>query len=375
MIEDKIYYLGLSQKNSTPCHNMSTMKQLERLKHIYGLLSHTPQTIDSLQSALKLLGAEVSNRQLYRDLEDVGNYFLRDQERLELRNQEFNKKLYVINRHNGAGTINNYDIDSYFINKLVIPLGILEGRKSSIDKFRDIFANYLNSSRVEHNANWDGSSMLNTHFNEIVFDEQFQEKFNQILWSVSNHRAMEIVSCKGDSVSMYRSISFPFIFHPLKVIYHRGSFFVAGIIESSKRCLVLDLYQISEFKLSNQSFPFKKENAILNRNLKNRFGVGQSINDDVYDVIIEFASLTGEFVKSHLWHHSQRFELLDNGNFRMHLKCGINRELIGWIYMWMGHAKIIQPQILKDYHREQMNSIREVNQSDRMVYNDLRQPD
>lgn len=375
MIEDKIYYLGLSQKNSTPCHNMSTMKQLERLKHIYGLLSHTPQTIDSLQAALKSLGAEVSNRQLYRDLEDVGNYFLRDQERLELKNQEFNKKLYVINRHNGAGTINNYDIDSYFINKLMIPLGILEGRKSSIDKFRDIFANYLNSSRVEHNANWDGSSMLNTHFNEVVFDEQFQEKFNQILWSVSNHRAMEIVSCKGDSVSRYRSISFPFIFHPLKVIYHRGSFFVAGIIESSKRCLVLDLYQISEFKLSNQSFPFKKENAILDRNLKNRFGVGQSINDDVYDVIIEFASLTGEFVKSHLWHHSQRFELLDNGNFRMHLKCGINRELIGWIYMWMGHAKIIQPQILKDYHREQMNSIREVNQSDHVVYNDLRQPD
>ena len=96
MIEDKIYYLGLSHQNSTPCHNMSTMKQLERLKHIHGLLSHTPQTIDSLQSALKSLGAEVSNRQLYRDLEDVGNYFLRDQERLELKNQEFNKKLYVL---------------------------------------------------------------------------------------------------------------------------------------------------------------------------------------------------------------------------------------------------------------------------------------
>lgn len=375
MFEDKIYYLGLSRKYSTPCHNMSTMKQLERLKHIYSLLSHAPQTIDSLQSALKSLGAEVSNRQLYRDLEDVGKYFLRDQERLELKNQEFNKKLYVINRHTGAVTINNYDIDTYFLNKLVIPLGISTCRKSSLDKFRDIFANHLNSSRVEHNSNWDGSSMQNTHFNEIMFDDQFQEKFNQILWSVSNHRAVEIISCKGDSVSMYRSISFPFIFHPLKILYHRGSFFVAGIIEASKRCLVLDLYQMTGFKLSNQSFPFKKENSILDRNLKARFGVGQNINDEVYDVIIEFASLTGEFVKSHVWHHSQTFELLPNGNVRLHLKCGINRELIGWTYMWMGHAKIIQPQILKDYHMEQMNSIREVNQSDQLVYNDFRQPD
>jgi len=375
LIEDIIYYLGLSGEKSPPCHNMSTMKQLERLKHIYGLLSYAPQTIDSLQSSLKSLGAEVSNRQLYRDLEDVGNYFLRDQERLELKSQEFNKKLYVINRHNGAGTINNYDIDTYFLNKLVIPLGISNGRKSSLDKFRDIFANHLNSSRVENNSNWDGSSMLNTHFNEIMFDDHFQEKFNQIIWSVSNHRSVDIISCIGDSVSMYRSMTFPFAFHPLKVLYHRGGFFIAGIIESSKRCLVLDLYQISAFKLSNQSFPFKKEMSILNRNLKDRFGVSQNINDDVYDITIEFASLTGEFVKAHIWHHSQMFELLSSGNLRMHLKCGINRELIGWIYMWMGHARIIQPQILKDYHMEQMNSIREVNQSDRLVYNDFRQPD
>lgn len=351
------------------------MKQLERLKHIYGLLSHTPQTIESLQSALQALGATVSSRQLYRDLDDVGNYFLRDQERLELKNQEFNKKLYVINRNNGAGTINNYDIDTYFINKLVIPSGIAQARKSSNDKFRDIFANYLNSSKVENNSNWDGSSMLNTHFNEIVFDEQFQEKFNQILWSVSNHRSIEIISCKGDSVSMYRSVSFPFVFNPLKIIYHRGSFFVAGMIELSKRCLVLDLYQITEFKLSNQSFPFKKEISGLDRNLKGRFGVGQNIDEEIYDVIIEFASLTGEFVKAHTWHHSQTFEPLPNGNLRMQLKCGINRELIGWIYMWMGHAKIIQPQILKDYHREQLNLIEKVNQSDALIYNDFRQPD
>lgn len=374
MIEDKIYYLGLSRKYSTPCHNMSTMKQLERLKHIYGLLSHSPQTIDSLQSSLKMLGAVVSNRQLYRDLEDVGNFFLRDQERLELKNQEFNKKLYVINRHNGASAINNYDIDTYFINKLVIPAGVAIARKSSLDKFRDIFANHLNSSRVENNSNWDGSSMLNTHFNEIVFDKEFQDKFNQTLWSVSNHRSIEIIACKGDSVSMYKSITFPFVFHPLKVIYHRGSFFVAGMIESSKRCLVLDLYQITEFKLSNLSFPFKREMAILDGNLKARFGVGQNINDEVYDVIVDFASLTGEFVRAHTWHHSQQFEPLPNGNLRMHLKCGINRELIGWIFMWMGHVKIIQPQTLKDYHKEQLALILKASQSDELVYNDFRQP-
>ncbi len=323
---------------------------------------------------LKALGAVVSNRQLYRDLDDVGNFFLRDEERLELKNQEFNKKLYVINRNNGAGAINNYDIDSYLINKLVMPAGIAKGRKSSHDKFRNIFANHLNSSKVENNANWDGLSMLNTHFNEIIFDEQFHHKLNQVLWSVSNHRIMEILSCTGDSVSMYRSLTFPFIFHPLKIVYHRGSFFVAGIVESSKRCLLLDLYQISEIKLTNQSFPFKKELSIIDKNLKARFGVSQNINDEVYDVVLEFASLTGEFVKAHTWHHSAKYQTLANGNLRMHIECGINRELIGWIFMWMGHVKIIQPEILKEYHREQLDSILKASLADPLTYNDFRRP-
>jgi hypothetical protein len=351
------------------------MKQLERLKLIYGLLSHSPQTIDSIQNALQALGTVVSNRQLYRDLDDVGNYFLRAEEKLELKNQEFNKKLYVINRNNGASTINNFDIDTYFINKLVIPAGIAIGRKSSLDKFRDIFANHLNSSKVENNASWDGLSMLNTHFNEIVFDQQFQDKFNQILWSVSNHRAIEIIACKGDSVSMYKSISFPFLFLAMKIIYHRGSFFVAGMVDGSRKCLVLDLYQITTFKLSNQTFPFKKEMAVLDKNLQGRFGVSQNINDEIYEVILDFASLTGEFVQAHTWHHTQRFEMLPNSNVRMYLNCGINRELIGWVYMWMGHVKIISPDVLKEYHHEQLESIHVAYNSEVLTYNDFRQPD
>lgn len=354
---------------------MSTMKQLERLKHIYKLLSHAPQTIESLQTALQALGAVVSNRQLYRDLEDVGNYFLRDEERLELKSQEFNKKLYVIDRHNGAGTINNYDIDTYLINKLVIPAGVTIGRKSSLDKFRDIFANHLNSSKVENNTSWDGLSMLNTHFNEIIFDTQAQDKFNQLLWSVSNHRSIEIVACKGDSVSMYRSLIFPFVFHPMKIIYHRGSFFIAGIIESSKKCLVLDLYQITSFKLSNQTFAFKREMALVDKNLLGRFGVSQNINDKLYDVLVEFASQTGEFVRAHIWHHSQQFETLANGNVRMSLKCGINRELLGWLHMFMANVKILEPALLKQYHQEQIDAMIKTEQTNVLVYNDPLRPD
>lgn len=351
------------------------MKQLERLKQIYLLLSYEPQTIESIQSALKAQGAKISNRQLYRDLEDVGTYFLKADERLDQKYQEFNRKVYLINKNTSAETIDDYDIDTYLISRLIIPAGIRLGRKSSLSKFKTLFSVHLNNSKVEYNSNWDGISMLNTHFNEIAFNEQFQVILNEMLWSVANHRSIEVTSYSGDSVSLYRSLTIPFIFQPLKILYHRGSFYVAGLIASSRRCLVLDLAQVTGYKLSNQSFPFKKELGLIEKNLNGRFGITQNINDEVYDVILEFSTITGEYVMSHIWHHSQRQEMAVNGNLRVFFTCGINRELLGWIYMWMGNVKIIQPEILKTYFCEQFKLIQKAYSSDYLAYNNISQPD
>jgi predicted DNA-binding transcriptional regulator YafY len=354
---------------------MSTMKQLARLKQIYMMLSHSPQTIESIQIALQELGTAVSNRQIYRDLVDVGQYFLRGKEKLEQKNQEYNRKVYCIISDNDGETINNYDIDSYLLTKLVMPVGIERGRSQSMLKFRTIFAKHLSGSKIEQNSNWNGISMMNTHFNEIPFDQDFQSRLDQILWSVSNHRAIEITSYTGDSVSIYRSVKFPFVFQPMKLLYHRGGFFVAGLIESDKRCLVLDIYQINAYKLSNTTFPFKKELPMIEKNLQDRFGITQNISQMVYDVILEFSSTTGKYIEAHIWHHSQRYEVLPDGNLRVHFKCGINRELLGWIYMWMGNVKILEPQILKDYFCEQIKLIHKAYDAKHLDYNNISQPD
>jgi predicted DNA-binding transcriptional regulator YafY len=354
---------------------MSTMKQLARLKHIYLMLSHFPQTIESIQAALQEFGATVSNRQIYRDLDDVGQYFLRGEEKLEQKNQEYNRKVYCITSSIKGETLNSYDIDTYLISRLVLPVGIERGRSQSMLKFRKIISEHLSSGKIEQNSNWNGVSMMNTHFNEIPFDQSYQSKLDQILWSVSNHRALEITAYTGDSVSIYRSVSFPFIFQPMKLVYHRGSFFVAGLIESDKRCLVLDVYQINSYKLSNTTFPFKKELSLIEKNLQGRFGISQNISEKVYDIILEFASTTGTYVAPHTWHHSQRYEVLPDGNFRVYFKCGINRELLGWIAMWMGNVKIIEPQILKDYYCEQIKLIHKAYNSKHLDYSNISQPD
>lgn len=354
---------------------MASVKQLDRLKHIYNALNGTPQTIESLQQNLISIGITISSRQLYRDLDDVGLYLLRDGERLEQRTLEFNRKLWLINKNTDAEAINNYDIDTYLIGKAVVPIGLLKGRRESLQRIQNLLANHLNNSKIENNANWDSNSLTSTHFNEVPYNKDFQVKLDEILWATSNRRSMEVLSYRGDSVSLYKSITFPFVFNPLKFIYHRGSFFVAGIIASTKQCLVLDAFQISEYKLSNNNFPVKKQLLDLERNLSNRFGLSHNMDEKVYRIILQFAFITGQYIQTVHWHHSQKFEKSQNGNWKVSLTCGINRELLGWIFHWMGNVKIIEPSILKDYYEEQLKLIHKAHDGENINYSNITQPE
>ena len=349
------------------------MKQLERLKYIYSALSVSPQTIESLQNSLKNNAVTVSNRQLYRDLNDVGHFLLRDGERLEQRSLEFNRKVWLLNKDTDAISLTNYDIDTYLMGRATMPIGLINGRGDSIKKIQALLANHFSNSKIEYNANWDGTSIVSTHFYEITAGKHLQNCLSEMIWAASHRRSVEIISYDGDAVSLYKSLQFPFKFNPIKLIYHRGSFFVAGTIAATKQCLVLDTIQIKDYQLSNETFPVKQVLLSLEKNLRNRFGVSQNVDDDTYQMILEFNATTGKYVQTFFWHNSQKFEELSNGNCRLTFTCGINRELLGWIYQWMGDVKIIEPAILKYYYEEHLKLIQHTQYSD-VFYSNITQP-
>ena len=94
---------------------------------------------------------------------------------------------------------------------------------------------------------------------------------------------------------------------------------------------------------------YNKLSSILEDELSKRFGVSENINSKVYEIVLEFSMSTGEFVSRFFFHHSQEF-CIHNGVMRMHLRCGINRELVGWLFTWMTNVRIISPQKLKDLY-------------------------
>ncbi|MET4080671.1 putative DNA-binding transcriptional regulator YafY [Pedobacter sp. UYP30] len=41
----------------------------------------------------------------------------------------------------------------------------------------------------------------------------------------------------------------------------------------------------------------------------------------------------------------------------MKMECGINLELVGWLFQWMGNVKIVEPTILKDLYQQQLDKM------------------
>jgi hypothetical protein len=59
----------------------------------------------------------------------------------------------------------------------------------------------------------------------------------------------------------------------------------------------------------------------------------------------------------------------------MEFQCGINRELIGWLFFWMYNCRVVKPQILKDYYDSAANEIvKTSNPNNPLVYKNLFTP-
>jgi len=118
--------------------------------------------------------------------------------------------------------------------------------------------------------------------------------------------------------------------------------------------ILLAIEQIVELKILNSKFSRTNIEPFLEKRLKENFGVTHNIDDELYDIVIEFAKETGDFVSRHTWHPTQNFKVLKSGNYLMTMHCGINRELIGWIMMWMSNARVKGPKTLQNMVADKM---------------------
>ena len=297
------------------------MKQTQRIKYIYDLLSVSKHSYETLLIAFSKKKVAVSLRQLQRDIKDL-ELFLDKDERL------------VKNR--GKGKILELEI------KKITTVNSQTFVEASI------FKTPIDKKDIETKV---------TFFNEVIL----------------KNTSLRIDKIHNDATSFnaeFKDSSFTLF--PLKIIYHNSDYYLGCYIKKTNEYGIFEINQLVEYRTLTRFKQYDYDKLIVGFNTyaKTLFGVTKNIDDNIYKIKLEFSSVTGSYIETFVWHHSQKLKRKDN-TIIMTLKCGINRELVGWIFMWMYNVRIVEPPELQDYYNSTIKKIQQLNKNDMLLYRNI----
>lgn len=328
----------------------------ERLLKIYGRLKRGPVTISVIKDWAARNDMKISARTFYRDLKELEHSLMMDGEKLVVTEGEKNRKVWKIEYNDSHDRLDDFDINSYLLFKNFMPLPVVLSRKNSLNKIENLFYKHYSKSRFENFVTNAGQQIVGSHFYELEIVDNYHQTLNDAVWSVQNKREIEIASVDFDYTSIPFSQPFPVVLLPVQILYHRGVVHLSGFTKESNQLIILALEQIKKYRLTNEMFDNRPLLLELKRLMSRRFGITENTDDEVYDIEIEFSTLTGTFVKGQHWHPTQKFIQLPDENYLMTMRCGLNRELVGWIFQWMSNAKVLSPpkliEMVNDKYRE-----------------------
>ena len=305
------------------------MTRHTRIDSIIKLLHQGPQTVDSVT---KHFGGTVSPRQIRSDIDAIKAMGYGDAEHFE--------KTGAANRKTWHIRPTDYDRSTQRLNRGVLPRVFELKRHQSLEKMNGWLAD-------EHNP-----IIESTHFYETEANKRLDQRLEVVMQAIDKGLKLKVTDVAGDATSVPDGLDLPLILLPVQIIYHRGCFYAAAVTNDTQQVLT---FQIDHLTLRETSDTFDRA-ALVDQaedNLRNRFGVTQNIDSEVYDIELRFSSVTGRFVSEQFWHHSQQ-ATPDGDDWLITFHCGINRELVGWLFQWMSNVRVIGPPELKKLYDEQL---------------------
>jgi len=335
-----------------------TVTQLERVHLIYQALEKEPLTVNDIYEKLKNSNIKVGLRQIYHDLNQISLYYLRNEEKIMFSVGQFNRKIYRLIKPSEDIELSPRDLTTFQLTRSSMPRLLQVNRLASVNKFREGYRKFINNNAAFYSFIPDNQN-FRTFFYESAYDEKYDQKLDDIIWSIANYKIIRISNLQGDATCVPKKLVYPLSFKPLLLIFHRGNHYIAGYEESIDLFLTIDIAAIGNYELTNEVFAFKKLIEPAKKEIESRFGISNNMNNETYQIELEFSAATGEFLRHYHWHATQKTSQLANGNWLMQMECGINRELLSWLFLWMENVRIIQPTILIDLYKDKLTAMAE----------------
>ncbi len=300
------------------------MKQIERIAKIINQIKKNRLSAEEIKMLCSAPNKPVSLRQIQRDLNDV-QLFLNEAEYLHLGKE--NKTIYY----------------------------------SILQKNNDLLRNST-----------ENSIFLNSGFFHQIDTNELQKNLQILEQAILNKNQIIIHEIKNDETGDNSEfVSESFRFYPLHIIHHRNTNYIGGWNPKKKSIQIFGTNQLQQISIEKETFAYHKYKVLFEEEYQKRFGVTKNINQEVYNIKLELSVVLYGFLSNHHWHDSQRFTKKNN-NMILHLKCGINRELLGWLFLWMYNIRVIEPPILDEYYQRTVEEIQKNRASKKiLVYRNI----
>ena len=213
---------------------------------------------------------------------------------------------------------------------------------------------------------------LQTHFYEAPLSAKDQIHLQLIQEAIHLEQVLQIGKLKNDETGDNFSFTTKKIrIVPVKIILHRNSYLIGGYHILEKTIVFYSVRQLVELKILPLKCDPSLHYSALEKTLKARFGITKNIDSNSYTIKIELSNVIADFLAQHHWHETQKFSK-QGGTTLLTFQCGINRELLGWLFQWMYNIKILEPPILIAYFEKALLEISAVHQAKKpLVYRNI----
>lgn len=320
----------------------------ERLIRIYNRLRRGPVTIEIISKWAKGAAIQVSDRQLYRDLNELKSLQIAEGENVVEFVDEKNRKTWKLEYDEESEKFSQFDINSFYLLKNFAPYAILEARRSSLEKLEKTFYKSLSKNKYQQHIQGNELYLRKTNFNENMYGPAEHKQIEEVIWALHNNRQIIIEKEKINPANIhFKKDAFPVTMCPLELIFHRGRAHISGLSENHD-LLIFSIDKSLVFHLTNTPFNRKKLTKVYKNKMLPLFGISEPQQNKTYSVKLEFTREYGESMKNFFWHHTQKWSSLKNGNYMLELKCSIGRELVGFIAVGLDKVKVHQPKVLRE---------------------------
>lgn len=158
--------------------------------------------------------------------------------------------------------------------------------------------------------------------------------------------------CEATYQSPHRSEPSRFVMDPYKLFEFGGSLYCFAYVSKHDQVITLAIDRIKALEATEETFAVSP-NFSFEKLRDQAFGV---VGGEPMTVRIQFRQDQVPYVKERIWHPTQTFEDLPNGDTIMTFRAGGEFEIVRWILDWGSAVKVLEPMALRQALREELSA-------------------